>query len=150
MNIINNIEWYFNEPKYAINRNTRKHITQEELETIVFDGSLHTNVKFCLPLSDDLSFTETRELACPITVEQLLTMIGKFYNEPLKKENFDMAFENNEEWKEEIVERYNGDISKLINYHVFEDTCSPDFCGIHLIEEIGDHLGEYFVNIGPE
>lgn len=130
MEIINNIEWYFDEPKNAINRYTRKKIQKKELKTIVFDDSIKENVKFCLPLNNDFTFSQTRELPRPINVEQILTLLYNFYNEPLKIENIDKAFENNEEWKEEIIERLNKDISKLTNYHVFEDTCSPDFCGI--------------------
>jgi hypothetical protein len=149
MEIINNIEWYFDEPKNAINRDTRKKIQKKELKTIVFDDSIKENVKFCLPLNNDFTFSQTRELPRPINVEQILTLLYNFYNEPLKIENIDKAFENNEEWREEIIERLNEDISKLTNYHVFEDTCSPDFCGINLIDE-GENKGEYFVEIGPE
>ena len=119
------------------------------METIIFDDSNKENVKFCLALNNDFSFSETRELSRPINIEQVLTLIHDFYNEPLKEENINKAFENNEEWKEEILERFDGDISKLTNYHVFEDTCTPDFCGIHLLDE-GEHIGEYFVEIGPE
>ena len=150
MDIINNIEWYFSEPKDAINRDTMQQITKKELKTIVFDDSVNENVKICFPLNNDFSFTETRELARPITVEQLLTFIQQFYSEQLKEENIDKAFENNEEWKEEILERFDDDISKLTNYHVFEDTCTPDFCGINLMEEDNEDKGTYFVGIGPE
>ena len=150
MDIINNIEWYFDEPKNAINRDSGKKITKKALETIVFDDTINVNVKFCLPLNNEFSFTETRELSRPITVEQILILVHNFYDEPLKKENIDKAFEGNEEWKEEIIERYNGDISKLTNYCVFEDTCTPDFCGINLMEKSTKNPGEYFVSIGPE
>jgi hypothetical protein len=150
MDIINNIEWYFSKPKDAINRDTMKEITKEELKTVVFDDSVNENVKICFPLNNDFSFSETRELSRPITVEQLLTFIQQFYSEPLKEENIEKAFENNEEWKEEILERFDGDVNKLTNYHVFEDTCTPDFCGIHLMEEENENKGEYFVGIGPE
>ena len=156
MEIINNIEWYFDKPKNAINRDSKKRITKKELSTIVFDifcnknvdNSVDNSVKFCLPLNNDFSFTETRELQRPITVEQILLLVRNFYNEPLK--DIDKSFENNEEWKEEIIERFNGDISKLTNYHVFEDTCTPDFCGILLMEESEENVGEYFIGIGPE
>ena len=146
MEIINNIEWYFDEPKNAKNKDTLKKITKKELKTIIFDDSVNENIKFCLPLNNEFTFTETRELSRPITVEQVLTLVHNFYAEPLKKENIEKAFENNEEWKEEILDNYEGDISKLKNYDVFEDTCTPDFCGIHLMED----SGEYFVEIGPE
>ena len=43
------------------------------------------------------------------------------------------AFENNEEWKEEILDNYEGDISKLKNYDVFENMCIPYFCDIRLM-----------------
>ena len=38
-----------------------------------------------------------------------------------------------------------GDINNLTNYKLFDDTCTPDFCGIYLTDD-----GEYFINIGPE
>jgi len=40
MEIINNIDWYFNEPKNARNKNTGKNITKNQLKTIVFDDSI--------------------------------------------------------------------------------------------------------------
>jgi hypothetical protein len=150
MDIINDIEWYFSEPKDAKNKTTMENITEEELKTIVFDDSFNENVKFCFPLNNDFYFNEIRELSRPITVEQLLKFIQKFYDEPLKEENIDKAFENNEEWKEEILERFDDDVSKLTNYHVFEDTCTPDFCGIHFMEDSDENKGTYFIGIGPE
>ena len=146
MEFINNIEWYFDEPKNAKIRDTQKQITKKQLQTIVFDDSVNENIKFCLPLNNNFLFSETRELPRPITVEQILILIRDFYSEPLKPENIDKAFEENEEWKEEIIERLDGDIHELTNHHVFEDTCTPDFCGLNLTEE----TGEYFVGIGPE
>lgn len=146
MELINNIEWYFDQPKNAKIRDTQKQITKKQLQTIVFDDSVNENIKFCLPLNNNFLFSETRELPRPITVEQILILIRDFYSEPLKPENIDKAFEENEEWKEEIIERLDGDIHELTNHHVFEDTCTPDFCGLNLTEE----TGEYFVGIGPE
>jgi hypothetical protein len=146
MDLINNIEWYFDQPKNAKIRDTQKQITKKQLNTIVFDDSITENVQFCLPLNNNFLFSETRELPRPITVEQILILIHDFYNEPLKTENIEKAFEENEEWKEEIMDRLDGDINELINHHVFEDTCTPDFCGLNLTEE----TGEYFVGIGPE
>jgi len=147
MEIINNIVWYFDEPKNAINKTTGKKITKKELNTVVFDDSIKGAIKICFPLNNDFLFTEIREIQRPITVEQLLTFIHNFYDEPLNQDNLDEAFERNEEWKEEILERMDGDTRKLTNYHVFEDTCTPDFCGIHLSE---DSENEFFVGIGPE
>ena len=131
----------------AKNMDTDEFITKEELKTIVFDNSVNENVKFSLPLNNDFLFLQTRELSRPITVEQILTLIYNFYKEPLKEENIDKAFEENEEWKENIIDEYDGDITKLTNYDVFTTTCAtPDFCGINLIES----TNEYFVCIGPE
>jgi hypothetical protein len=65
-------------------------------------------------------------------------------------EDIDKAFAGNEEWKEEILDRYDGDMSELKNFDVFEDTCAPDFCGIHLLEPPSENAGEYFVGVGPE
>jgi hypothetical protein len=147
MEIINNIEWVFENPKTAKNKDTKKLITQKELETIVFDNSVNKNVIFSLPLNDNFLFIESRELSRPITVEQILTLIHNFYKEPLKEENIDKAFEENEEWKENIIDEYDGDIRKLTNYDVFSNICAtPDFCGLNLIEG----TDEYFVSIGPE
>jgi len=147
MDIINNIEWFiYAQPKTAKNKNTNKTITKKEMEAVVFDDSVTKNVSFCLPLNDNFLFLETRQLPCPINVEQILTLIHTFYKEPLNQENIDKAFKNNKEWKEEIIENYDGDITKLTNYDVFTDNCTPDFGGLELMEE----TGEYFVSIGPE
>jgi len=55
-------------------------------------------------LNNNFSFTETREYARPLTVEQFLKIVRNFYIEPLKPENMEKAFEDNEEWKECIIE----------------------------------------------
>lgn len=147
MDIINNIEWFIHaEPKTAKNKETNKKITKKDMASIVFDNSIAKNITFRLPLNDEFLFSETKQLPCPINVEQILTLIHTFYKEPLNQENIDKAFENNEEWKQEIIDNYDGDFTKLKNYDVFTDNCTPDFCGLELIEE----TGEYFVSIGPE
>jgi hypothetical protein len=153
MEILNNIEWYFynDEVKNATIRDTGKKITKTHLKTIVFKNSVNETVKFCLPLNDDLTCTETIELQCPIDVEQILTMIKDFYNKPLTQETINKAFEKNQEmkaeWFEYINDRFDGDLSKLTNYHLFDDeSATPDFCGINLMED----SDEYFVGIGPE
>lgn len=135
MDILNNIEWYFSKPKDAINKDTYQKITKKELNTIVFEEAKDT-VKFCFPLNDDFTVSEIRELQRPITVEQLLKFISNFYNEPLTQDVVDKAYDN-------FRERYD-DISNLTKYNLFDDTCTPDFCGIHLTDE------GYFINIGPE
>lgn len=135
MDILNNIEWYFSKPKDAINKDTYQKITKKELNTIVFEEAKDT-VKFCFPLNDDFTVSEIRELQRPITVEQLLKFISNFYNEPLTQDVVDKAYDN-------FTERYD-DISNLTKYNLFDDTCTPDFCGIHLTDE------GYFINIGPE
>lgn len=148
MDIINNIEWYFGKPKDAINKDTGKKITKKSLKTIVFDDTVKENIKFCFPLNDDFTYTETRELSRPINVEQLLQFISDFYNEPLKQETIDKSFKTNEQLKEDWITNMIdcfGDINNLTNYQLFDDTCTPDFCGIHLTDD-----GEYFINIGPE
>ena len=152
MEIINNIEWYFNEPKNAKNKNTGKKITKKQLKTIVFDDSIKENIKFCFPLNDDFTITETKELSRPANIEQILTLIHDFYKEPLTQEIIDKTFGENEEkkkeWKNNMIECYNDcDISHLTKIEIFDSTCTPDFCGIHLSEE---NQCEYFVGIGPE
>ena len=147
MEIINNIEWFINtNPNTAKNKITNKQITKNELETIIFDDSIIENIKFSLPLNNNFLFFETRKIFVPITVIQLLTLIYKFYKEPLLLKNINKSFEENEEWKEEIIDYYNGDITKLTNYDVFTDICTPDFCGLDLNTE----TGEYMILIGPE
>ena len=94
MDILNNIEWYFGDIKTAINSDTRKPLTKNELKTIVFDDSVKENVKICFPLNNNFSFTETREYARPLTVEQVLKIIRNFYIEPLKPENMEKKEEN--------------------------------------------------------
>ena len=152
MDIVNNIEWFFTAPKNAIIRDTMKKITKKQLNTVVFDDSIKENVKFCFPLNDDFTFTETRELQRPITVEQLLAFVYDFYHESLTQENIDKSFGENisgkNEWKDNMIESHNDcDISHLTNLDLFDTTCTPDFCGIHLSEENPD---EYFIGIGPE
>ena len=147
MDILSNIIWFINsEPKTAINKNTHEKITKKEFETVLFDNSTSTNVKISLPLNDNLLFSITRELKRPVNVKQLLTLIYNFYKEPLKEEYINNAFEEMEEWKQDVIDYYNGDITKLTNYDVFTDICIPDFCGLELDEE----NGEYIVTIGPE
>ena len=152
MEIINNIEWYFNEPPNAKNKNTGKKITKKQLKTIVFDDSIKENIKFCFPLNDDFTITETRELSRPANIEQILTLIHDFYKEPLTQEIIDKSFGENEEgkkeWKGNMMECYNDcDISHLTKIEIFDSACTPNFCGIHLSEK---NKGEYFVGIGPE
>ena len=72
-----------------------------------------------MPLNDNLLFYETRELARPISIEQILTLVYKFYKEPLKKENMDKAFLEMEEWKDDIIDYYDSDINRIKNYDVF-------------------------------
>lgn len=148
MDILNNIEWYFGDIKTAINRDTRKPLTKNELNTIVFDDSVKENVKFCFPLNNNFSFSETREYPRPLTVEQVLKIVRNFYIEPLKPENIEKAFEENEEWKECVIEQYNGNVNDIINLDVFSviNDCEPDFCGLSFDEK----SSEYFVGIGPE
>ena len=155
MEILNNLEWYFynDEPKGAKNRDTGKKITKQKLNTIVFDDSVKENVKFCFPLNDDFTFTETRELPRPIMVKQILTLVHDFYNELLTQEIIDKSFGENiqdkTDWMEEMM--YDGDTSHLTKYNLLNDDCAtPDFCGIHLMEDTEENQGEYFIDIGPE
>ena len=155
MEILNNLEWYFfyDEPKEAKNRDTGEKIKKIQLNTIVFDKSIKENVKFCFPLNDDFTFTETRELPRPIMVKQILTLVHDFYNELLTQEIIDKSFGENiqdkTDWMEEMM--YDGDTSHLTKYHLFNDDCAtPDFCGIHLMEDTEENQGEYFIDIGPE
>ena len=155
MEILNNLEWYFynDEPKGAKHRDTGKKITKQKLNTIVFDDSVKENVKFCFPLNDDFTFTETRELPRPIMVKQILTLVHDFYNELLTQETIDKSFGENiqdkTDWMEEMM--YDGDTSHLTKYNLLNDDCAtPDFCGIHLMEDTEENQGEYFIDIGPE
>ena len=59
MEIINNIVWYFDEPKNAINKTTGKKITKKELNTVVFDYSIKESTKMCFPPNNDFLSTFT-------------------------------------------------------------------------------------------
>lgn len=155
MEILNNLEWYFyySTPNEAIYKKTNKKINKKQLEQIVFDNSNNKNIKFCFPLNDDFSYTETRELQRPINVKQILNLVYDFYKEPLTKEIIDKAFENNpsekDQWLEESLTSADvDDILELNKYHLFSDTCTPDFCGIELMESEIEET--YFISIGPE
>ena len=152
MDIINNIVWYFGPVNSVIDKDTDKNITEEKLKTIVFDDSVNENVKICFPLNDDYDFTEIRELQRPVTVKKLLQFIKDFYDEPLKEENLDKIFKDKEDKEYFLYELYDcsdGNISGLRQFDVFYDICTPDFCGIRLVEEDGENKGSYFVDIGP-
>jgi hypothetical protein len=105
-------------------------------------------------LNDNFTFTETRELSRPINVEQVLQLVQDFYKEPLSEEIINKTFGENIEWKDDwmadMMEQYDGDISKLTKYNLLDDVCTPDFCGIHLMEDSSKNPGEYFIGIGPE
>ena len=148
MDILNSIEWYIHaSPKTAVMKETHEFITEEQLETVVFDSTVGKKVNLSLPLNDEFLFTKKKSLSTPVTVRKLLTTIYKFYREKLDAADCDKAFEDMEEWKEEIVEtKYDGDCTKLIKYDVFTDTCTPDFCGL----EYNENTDSFFVCIGPE
>jgi hypothetical protein len=148
MEFLNNINWFIKaEPKTATNKETFKNLTKKEFDKIVFDdNSTKENVKIAFPLNENYLFFVTREIQRPVSVKQLLTFIYKFYQEKLDHKIMHKAFEEMEEWMEEVIDFYNGDITKLSNFDVFTDTCEPDFCGLELNEE----TGEYVIGIGPE
>ncbi len=137
---MNNIEWNFCDPKTAKIITTKKLITKDELNTVVFDDSIQENVKFCLPLNSEFLNSETRELQRPIKVKQILKLISDFYKEPLKPENIEPAFQDNEEWREKILIKLKGDVNKLKNYHIFD--CSynkPLYSGLIFDEATGEY-----------
>lgn len=147
MDIVNNLIWYFDDPEDAKIRNTHQLISSKQLDTIVFDNSLKDNVVISLPLNEHFLFSETRELQRPVTVRELLELIRNFYDEPLEQKNINKAFKNNMKWKKEVINEYDGDLSKIKKYDVFVNiNCAPDFCGLNLDE----NTGEYSVLIGPE
>ena len=144
MELLNNLEWYFHsEPKNAYNKLTSKPLTKEEMkETVVFGERMTLS----LPLNDHYLLLESRELTKPITVEKVLTTIYYFYREPLEEDIVEEAFKESIDWMNEIIDtKYDGDISQLIKYDIFTDTCTPDFCGI----EYNEAKDEYIVSIGP-
>lgn len=147
MDIVNNINWFINsEPKTATNKITFEKLLKSDFEKIIFDNSIKENVQLSFPLNDNYSFFVSREIQRPVNVKQLLTFIHKFYKEPLNHKIMNKAFEGMEEWKEDIIYYYDGDMSRVTNFDVFTDTCDPNFCGLELNEE----TCEYTVNIGPE
>ncbi len=142
MNLLNNLEWFIHtSPLTAKNKITNNKITKDELDIII----LNNNIKLALPINDNLLHHVIIEIKKPITVKKILNTIYKFYRQKLKPENYDKAFEDMEEWKDEVLENNGGDITKLTNYDVFTDTCTPDFCGL----EIGND-NVFYVLIGPE
>ena len=118
------------------------------MDLIVFDdlSNEKENVKLRFPLNNNYLFFVTRELPRPVTVKQLLNCIYTFYKEPLKQELMNNAFEEMEDWKEDVIYFYDNDIGRIKNYDVFTDVCTPDFCGL----ELDISTGEYTVHIGPE
>lgn len=147
MDFLKKINWFIKaDPKTATHKETFNKLTKQDFETTIFDDSTKDNVKIAFPLNDNYSFFVTKEIQRPVNVKKLLTFIYKFYKEPLDNKNMDEAFEGMEEWKDDIIDFYNGDASKLTNFDVFTDTCEPDFCGL----ELNEKTGEYIVHIGPE
>ena len=144
MELLNNLEWYFHsEPKNACNKLTSKPLTNEEMDLIVVSKE---RMILILPLNDHYLLLESRELTKPITVKKVLETIYTFYQEPLKEDIANEAFKGSIDWMNEIIDtKYDGDISQLIKYDIFTDTCTPDFCGIEYDEE----KNEYIVSIGP-
>jgi hypothetical protein len=145
MEFLKNIEWYIRyDPKTAIRRDTKQPLTKEEWELPVFEQR-DTLVKLSFVLNDNYLFFETRDIRTPVNVKKLLKFIYIFYQDRLNPENLDKAFEEMEELKEEVLERYEGDVTEIRNIDVLTDTCEPDFCGLEFLEN-----GEYAVHIGPE
>jgi len=149
MDILDSIQWFINsDPKTAIIKQTNKKLSKNELNAIIFESnnSVSNKVTLSFPLNDNYLFFVTREIRLPVTVKQLLTCIYDFYNEPLLNENMDNAFKEMEDWKNDIIDYYDGDTTKLTNFDVFTDDCEPDFCGL----EYDETIDLYTVHIGPE
>jgi hypothetical protein len=148
MDFLEDIEWYItSKPETAINKsNNFSVLTQKEFDRVVFDDSVNENIKLCFPLSESYTFFVTREISRPVTVKQLLTIIYKFYQEAIDLEYIEQAFEGAEDLQDDIVDKYDGDITKIKNYDVFDPCPAPDFCSLSFNEE----TGEYVVGIGPE
>jgi hypothetical protein len=79
-------------------------------------------------------------------VEKLLLIIYYFYKEPMDLSKLDDIFYEMDEWKDEVINYYDGNLNKLTNYDAFTDTCTPDFCGL----EYDKKTKSYNVIIGPE
>jgi hypothetical protein len=148
MEILNNIKWFIaQEPKTATEKMNFQKLSKAHMDAVVFeDLTTKDPVKMAFPLNNNYKFFVIKEIARPATVGQILTFIYKFYKEPLDHHYMEEAFEEMEEWKEDIIDFYEGDITKLTNYDVFTDICFPDFCGLEFNEETED----YVVHIGPE
>ena len=148
MDFLEDIKWYITAKPDTARNNANKFstLTQEEFDKVVFDDSSNENIKLCFPLSEDYTFFVTREISRPITVKELFTFIYKFYQEPLDLEYIEKAFEGNEEIQDDIIDKYDGDITKIKNYDVFDTCPPPDFCSLCFNEE----TCEYVVGIGPE
>lgn len=159
MELLNNIQWFIgSHPRTALNKenmyklklNKNEHyirpLEKNEFDTVVFDDDVKENVKLSFPLNDNYTVFVTREIQRPVTVEQLLTFIYNFYQEPLDSEYMDAVFGDNGELKEMLLDEYNGDINEIKNCDGFDPVPAPDFCGLTY-----DELTcEYVVGIGPE
>jgi hypothetical protein len=166
MEILDNLYWHIaQQPFSAIDIRTTERLTRDQLDTIVFNKKVNTegyteghsedkseghsenksedNAKIHLsfPLNDNFLFFVTREVDVSITVEQILQMIHDFYQEPLIVENVEDALEGPEEWKADLLEKYNhDDRGEILNIDVFNGVANQYLYGIQLEEETGDYL----------
>lgn len=143
MELLENIQWFIaSYPESAVHMDGSRELTEEEWSTVLF----REDIILTFPLNDNYSFSLNRDVKGPITIRKLLETIYDFYQEPLEPELYEGAFEEMEEWFEEVLQKYDGDMEQMIKFDVFTDTVEPDFSGLEKDEE----SNEYFVHIGPE
>lgn len=147
MDLLSDIEWYINsKPKTCVRKSTGLSLTKEELNLNVIEKNKNKNIRISFPVNDNFTYYVTREYNENITVEKLLSIIYYFYKEPMDLSKLDDIFYEMDEWKDEVINYYDGNLKKLTNYDAFTDTCTPDFCGLEYDKE----THSYYVMIGPE
>ncbi len=146
MELLKNFEWFITQkPNTAMNKKTFQTITENELNTILFDNSLAQNIRFRLPLHDQSLFYVSVEISRPITIQKLYEFVYDFYQQPLNPDYIESAFEDCDEWKEYLLEYYENDITKIKNIDVFEKVGDdPDLYCL----EFDSDSNEYIVFIG--
>jgi hypothetical protein len=148
MDLLSDIEWYIkSKPTTCIRKSTGKNLTKEELNLIAIEKTKNNkNICISFPVNDNFKYYVTREYNESISVEKLLLIIYYFYKEPMDLSKLDDIFYEMDEWKDEVINYYDGNLNKLTNYDAFTDTCTPDFCGL----EYDKKTKSYNVIIGPE
>lgn len=152
MELLTEIEWYIHaEPTldsvdWCNPKKRRKgRVTKKVWETVVFPEA---SVKLRFPLNDYYTYFVVREVQGPLTVGGLLRVIYDFYQSNVVPEEFQRAMENadDEIWKDELLEMFEGDVSRIRNIDLLTDDPAPDLVDLEWSEDVE----AYTVHLGPE